>query len=207
LPIVLTGNRLWEGPKRILDAVSAVGPGGNALDVLLLTDAVIVRNIAGNSESRIEVPLAIPMSTLREPSGSFSLQVGDSIDAKGGQRECAISLSALAVVKCGDASGQNSASDAPDVTAGQAVSASANCSQGEGRWTLVTGTGDDTQPDFIQAVVTRNFGAPASSNRVDFPGPVVSLHAERNGESATAIVKNPRTGSYEAYRLSISCGS
>ncbi len=77
---------------------------------------------------------------------------------------------------------------------------------------LATGTGDYTQPDTIQAFDDVS-GAPIpSSNELNFPGPVLVLHEfidvypSVNRKTVTAIVRDLRTGNYEAYHLSATCG-
>lgn len=66
---------------------------------------------------------------------------------------------------------------------------------------LATGSGDYTQPDWVQAFSLKPPGL-AISNKLDFPGPVLAL---RGGSGLSrAIVRNLKTGNYEAYNLS--CG-
>ncbi len=206
LPIVLRAERFWDGPERILDAGSAAAPDGDRLVILLLADAVLIQNANTNSESRIDIPLAIPTSTLREPSGKLSLQDGNILVAVHGRRNCAISLESDALVQCEDNQGETTAADGRPVPGGQVVPAPANCTHGSGIPWFVTGTGDDTQPDYLEVKVSQNLGATIASNRVNFPGPVLAIHGALSDASNTVIVRNLQTGNYEAYRLSISCG-
>jgi len=67
---------------------------------------------------------------------------------------------------------------------------------------LLTGLRDYTEPDTVQAFQGRTGGATAVSAELSLPGPVMSLHSD----APRAIVRNLKTGNYEAYRLSISCG-
>jgi hypothetical protein len=66
---------------------------------------------------------------------------------------------------------------------------------------LATGTGDFTQPDSVQAWGDQG----AESSAVSFNGPILSLKSLVNPVTPTAIVRNLKTGNYEAYRLSLSC--
>jgi len=206
LPLVLAVERFWEGPERILDATIAASPTGEQLLVLLLPDAVLIRNVTKDSERRIDIPLAISTSISREPSGSLSRQDGNLIDIKSDRRDCTVSLSTLAFVNCASDQGEKPVSGGANRTEGQVVPISANCGVAKGIPSLVTGTGDDTQPDFVEVVVPQNLGSAVASNRIDFPGPVLAVHGGISGESTNLIAKNLHTGNYEAYRLSISCG-
>jgi hypothetical protein len=205
LPLTLAVERFWEGPERILDATIAASPTGEQLLVLLLADAILVRDVTLDSERRIEVPLAISSAILREPSGSLSRHDGNFIDVRSDRRDCTVSLSTLTVVKCGDDRGEKLVSRGPNRTEGQVVPVSTNCGIASGIPSLVTGTGDDTQPDYVQVVVSQDLGSAVASNRIDFPGPVLAIAGGTSGEPATIVVKNLHTGNHEAYRLSISC--
>ena len=71
---------------------------------------------------------------------------------------------------------------------------------------LATKPGDAMQ---IDAVTTYEFDGGqmiAVSAAVDLPGPVTALSSGPEGKAAVAIVRNPKTGRYEAYRLIVSCG-
>lgn len=70
---------------------------------------------------------------------------------------------------------------------------------------LVTGKGDWTSPDTIQAFEIREHRAAAVSAALEFPGPVTALHSAEDSKTAIAVVKNLRTHHYEAYRLAITC--
>jgi len=206
LPIVLARERFWEGTERILDAAFAASPTGDRLLILLLPDAVLIRNISKDSESRIDVPLAISTSELRESEGSLLQQDGNFIDVEHERHYCTVSLSTLTVVKCWDYQGEVLGFGGARLKGGQSVHVSTNCTVGKGIPSVVTGMGDDTQPDFVQVIVSRDLDSAIASNRIDFPGPVLAIHEGIGSGSATVIVRNLRTGNYEAYRLSISCG-
>ena len=71
--------------------------------------------------------------------------------------------------------------------------------------TLVTGQGDWTEPDSIQAYVGKDSENPASS-KIQFLGPVLELRRSADGKSARAVSRNLKTGMYEASIVSVSCG-
>lgn len=85
---------------------------------------------------------------------------------------------------------------------------------GSGWQLLVTGKGDWTKPDEMQAIDIQDRRAQSVSNPVEFPGPIVGLRAFRTtrpmgsaaaNTQAVAVTRNLQTGRYEAYLLSIAC--
>jgi len=84
---------------------------------------------------------------------------------------------------------------------------------GSGWQLLVTGKGDWTKTDEIQAIDIKDRRAQSVSASMEFPGPIVALHtpATRTAENpstnarAVAVDRNLQTGRYEAYQLSITC--
>ena len=70
---------------------------------------------------------------------------------------------------------------------------------------LVTRPGDWTQRDAIEGVEIIDRQALTISQPVEFDGPVTALWPAPDGKSASAVVRNLKTGQYEAYTLSISC--
>jgi len=75
---------------------------------------------------------------------------------------------------------------------------------GDDSLTLASGTGDWTEPDFIQAYDGRNL-SPASQ-QIQVPGPVLELRRDDDGKSARVVSRNLKTGVYEASIVSVSCG-
>jgi hypothetical protein len=84
---------------------------------------------------------------------------------------------------------------------------------GSGWQLLVTGKGDWTKADEIQAVDLKDRRAQSVSAAIEFSGPIVALHtpATRTADNAAAnaravaVTRNLQTGRYEAYQLSITC--
>jgi hypothetical protein len=84
---------------------------------------------------------------------------------------------------------------------------------GGGWQLLVTGKGDWTNADEIQAVDLKDRRAQSVSAAIEFSGPIVTLHtpATRTADNAAAnaravaVARNLQTGRYEAYQLSITC--
>jgi hypothetical protein len=73
---------------------------------------------------------------------------------------------------------------------------------------LFTGPGDWTQADTMQGYLTKSFSSPIvpSGNTVQFDGPVIYLVADPEKSSARAVVHNLKTGDYEAYVVTATCG-
>jgi hypothetical protein len=71
---------------------------------------------------------------------------------------------------------------------------------------LATQAGDFNEPDAVAAYEIVNRKAVAASPPIQFGGPVVELRPLTGGLVAIAISHNLNTASYEAFRLSISCG-
>ena len=84
---------------------------------------------------------------------------------------------------------------------------------GSGWQLLVTGKGDWTKADEIQAIDIQERRAQSVSDPMEFPGPIVTLHAPGTritentiaNAQAVAVDRNLQTGRYEAYLLSIAC--
>ncbi len=200
---VLHSERFWEGPERILDAATMVTPDGDQVLALLLPGTLIIRSARKKIEDRIEIPLMIYTSTARETLGIMTQSADHLVHVEHERRGCTVSLETFALIECQDYQGGEGAGVAPAFKRGLAVPVLTKCTQGPG-W-FVTGTGDDTQPDSVQMMESRTPDPIVVSNQLEFPGPIVDIHYDSNDPSARAIVRNLRTGNYEAYHLSISC--
>jgi hypothetical protein len=80
-----------------------------------------------------------------------------------------------------------------------------NC--GGGGVVLVTGSGDWTEPDSIQAFELEDEALVASGDPMPFPGPVLALWPSADLKSARVVARNLRTGMYEASVVSVTCGN
>jgi hypothetical protein len=76
---------------------------------------------------------------------------------------------------------------------------------GGGRQVLATRPGDAHEPDAVQAWEAGRSGAAPVSAPLEFSGPVTALWPS-GAASAAAVVRDPATGRYAAYHLSIGCG-
>ncbi len=82
--------------------------------------------------------------------------------------------------------------------------AAVKSSCGTGAQLLVSPGGDDTSPDALRAYEFPDRDPVLVSTAVEFSGPVMALWSH-DGFGAVAIVRNLRTGQYEAYSISILC--
>jgi hypothetical protein len=73
---------------------------------------------------------------------------------------------------------------------------------------VFTGTGDWTQADTMQGYLAKSFSSPMvpSGSAIPFAGPVIYLVADPDTSSARAVVHNLKTGDYEAYVVTATCG-
>ncbi len=74
---------------------------------------------------------------------------------------------------------------------------------------LFTAEGDWTKSDSIRAYLAKGFPLPVhpAGNTLEFDGPVVAMHTGPEGNSARAVVHNLKTGEYEAYVVTATCGN
>jgi hypothetical protein len=71
---------------------------------------------------------------------------------------------------------------------------------------LATRAGDANEPDAIQSWALADRTAAPLTAPILFPGPVTALWAA-GPDSALAVVRNPSSGKYEAYVVTLACGS
>jgi hypothetical protein len=83
-----------------------------------------------------------------------------------------------------------------------AASVKSGC--GSGTQLLVSGAGDDSVNDTIRAYEVGDHDARAVSPPLAFDGTVTALWTTTEGDSAVAVIRT-RTGSYEAYSVSVAC--
>ena len=84
--------------------------------------------------------------------------------------------------------------------------AGTEASCGGGSQVLATRPGDAGEPDAIQAFAIVNRAATPLTPPVEFAGPVTALWPS-SATSALAVVRDPLTGGYAAYVITVVCGS
>ena len=73
-------------------------------------------------------------------------------------------------------------------------------------WQVLATTPASDAADSVRAYEFPDRDPVAVSTAVDFAGPVTALWTESKGDSVAAVSRNRETGSYEAFRLVLSCG-
>ena len=74
---------------------------------------------------------------------------------------------------------------------------------------LFTDGSDWTQSDSIRGYLSKGLALPLVpySNTLEFNGPLMALQSDPEGNSARAVVHNLKTGEYEAYIVTATCGN
>ena len=70
---------------------------------------------------------------------------------------------------------------------------------------LAAAQGDNTDRDQIQLYEIANGHAAPSSAPIELPGPVTALWPAETSSQATLVIRNSKTGNYEASRLGVAC--
>lgn len=220
MPVTIHSEKFWEGPERILDAGEVSNGTGKSWLVLLFPDGVRIQDKQSGVAATTEITSL--QSANRDPWGNLSVDPGaNSIGIFLAPRMCTVNLETLDFSGCLSAEGSSSAPAGGRIPMifdiapagpsppgkGTMIEMHSVCG-GAGQF-LATGGGDYTHTDSVQVFEEKASGGAASaaspvSAEMDFPGPVMALHAA----SATprAVVRNLTTGNYEAYRLSFTCG-
>lgn len=208
--ITLQRKAIWEQAGKILDfglVSDAVTDGGTILAILEPNELSFYEYRFGVWQLSRAVAIAHAGAVQRDVSGRINLPAGK---AEVPDAECSGNFQHPETVMCGSAGATRDAGliTKPKVMQGRTVDSyvalAPTC--GVGPLTLVTGPGDWTQPDFIQAVGLKN-QADAVSEKLQFSGPIVALWASEDGKSARAVSRNLQTGAYEASIISVSCGN
>lgn len=76
---------------------------------------------------------------------------------------------------------------------------------GSGTQLIVTSAGGPAGNDTLRVMEIQERQPVAAAPDLDFPGPVTALWSAADAASAVAVVRNPRTESYEAYRVTLAC--
>jgi hypothetical protein len=207
--ITLQRKAVWEQAGKILDfgfVSDAVAAGGSILVILAPDKLSFYEYRFGKWQLTRAVAIARAQPVQRDARGRIDLPAGK---AELADAECSGNFQHPETVACGSAA---AAYDAAFITkpismqghtVDSYVSLAPAC--GIGPLTLVTGPGDWTEADFIQAFGLKN-QADAVSEKIQFPGPILALWASDDGKSARMVSRNLQTGTYEASIVAVSCG-
>jgi hypothetical protein len=72
-------------------------------------------------------------------------------------------------------------------------------------WQVLATSPDDGGGDSVQAYEFPDRDPIAVTGAIDFTGAITALWTEAKGDTAIAVARNRETGSYEAFRLAVSC--
>jgi hypothetical protein len=212
-PVTIHSEKFWEGPEHILDAGEISDGAGKSWLVLLLPQELRIQDRQSGTASTID--LTSNQNVDRDPTGKIDFgQIGNTI-AFARSRVCMVDLATRNLIECLPANGS---SDGPAPSRyplmidlapegppppGKGIELMIRSVCGGLNQFLATRAGDYTQTDSLQLYQTEsNVPAPVSTE-LEFPGPIINLHSAL--DIPRAIVRNLKTGNYEAYRLSFSC--
>ncbi len=193
---------LWRQPAPVLDGIEwAEGASQESYLLLLTRDSLLRLRSAKDGRyagDAVPLPGALLLPWPREGAAGFvagSPAQLAQLKIRMNRRLCDVSL--------GEKPGLNCNEDAGGAKAEPVIAAS--CDRGSYR--LITGGEDRTERDWIQAAESAAGESGKLTPRMDMPGPVLSITARREGNSAVAIVRNLTTGDYEVYRITLACGN
>jgi hypothetical protein len=207
--ISLQRKAIWEQGGKILDfgLMSEAATDGGSILVILEPDKLSFYEYrSGEWQLTRGVAVARVGPVQRDARGRIDLPGGK---AELPDAECSGNFQHPETVTCSNAAaGYDAAFITKSIsmqgrTVDSYVALAPAC--GFGPLTLVSGPGDWTEPDFIQAFGLKN-QADAVSEKIQFPGPILALWASDDGKSARVVSRNLQTGAYEASIVSVSCG-
>jgi hypothetical protein len=201
---------VWKQADKILDFALLKDASTGELTLLVLgTNGLATYKPAG-SEWQLSRTSPIPQATppSRDPQGTIDLKEG-KITLKGVR--CVGDPDLAGVLQCKESTAgrvlRSPVVDIPGLPNSVGVSIEEKC-RGE-IVSLFTAEGDWTQNDSIRGCLSKGIPLPEvpSGNTVEFDGPVMVLHSGPEDNSVRAIVHNLKTGEYEAYRVTATCGN
>jgi hypothetical protein len=198
---------VWQQPGKILDfAIVKDSAAGDAALLILETNRLAIYKLSGPDWVLVrENPISTAASPLRAPDGTIDTKAGYVFVAG---LECAVGPSFTAGLKCAPAAQSHAPASPVDVSGRPATLGAllpGNCR--DEMISLYTGVGDWTQSDFIQGYLTKRIPLPMvpSGNPIQLDGPVISLQPDPESSSARVVVRNLKTGNYEAYIVTTTC--
>jgi hypothetical protein len=208
--LVLDRRLVWQQSDTLLDFAFFQGSGATNSTVWILEPERILFYRNAGEQWLIERAIAITHSK------PWPRDLRGTIDAF----HQSIYLPELACVMSGGAAGELQCSAAP-ADKGESIRSEAaqtsieghegsdtvalGSTCGEDSVVLATGTADWTQPDLIQAYLEKDGRAVPSGDPLQTDGPITGLNWASEGEART-VVHNLKTGNYEAYFVTATCG-
>jgi hypothetical protein len=205
--LTLQKTLVWQQPQRFLDfreRQPSPDSTSGTLDVLEPSRVAVYAQSAGKWTLERETPLQHRLPWPRDVRGNFT-DANSGIFASINGVTCTSGANATSV-QCAGTPVTNDAprsSVIPGRETGEAIALKLTC--GDAQTALASGNGDWTQPDSLRGYLVRKKSATAAGAALDFDGPVLSLASGADGR-ARAIVLNLKTGNYEGYSVSATCG-
>ncbi len=215
--VTLRTEKFWEGPERILDAAQVSSASGRSWLLLLLPTTLSILDLQTGSTSKVDFAnLGVEQSNNRDPWGKLGASPASSIIWFAvSSYTCKVDMEAPSAPECTakkepDPSTPGSSPPLMDLAPAGPTSPDKGIELviapvcGGANQFLATSARDYTQTDSLQVFQTEPGGPIAMSGELDFPGPILALHA--GFDAPRAVVRNLSTGNYEAYRLAVTCG-
>ena len=214
--VSLNATRVWEQPGAVLDFALPAAAAGAAPEMIVLERGRLAFYSRQQDQWQLgqAVTITPTRSWLRAEQGHIDISQGLAMGSAGLPGiECKGDFANPQTIHCAFASQDTQAWIQGDATVpkeldlgGEVAGVGLAC---DGRpVVLATGKGDWTQPDSIQAYEIDATGRAATltGSPIEFAGPVTSLWATGTSGVARAVVHNLKTGNYEAWVVTASCG-
>jgi hypothetical protein len=201
---------VWKQPERFLDFALLQEETSGPFTLLVLAANRLTTFKPDGSGWRLSrtspLPQAAPPS--RDPQGTINLKQG-KISLQG--FECVGDPDLAGVLQCKTSTPESIVRGPFIDTSGYPIRLGAFLSEKcrDELISLYTAESDWTQNDSIRGYLTKGIPLPfvASGNPIEFDGPVMSLKAEPDSSAARAVVHNLKSGAYEAYIVTATCGN
>jgi hypothetical protein len=209
-PLLLGKRFVWKQAEKLLDFALLKNPASGELTLLVLGTSRLTTYKLASSQWQLSRTSSIPQAATpsRDPQGVINLKEG-KISLKG--FECVGEPDLVGVLQCSAFTPgrilRGPIVNIPGLPNSVGAGIAEKC-RDEFVW-LFSAEGDWTQSDSIRGYMEKGVPLPVvpTGNAVDFDGPVMVLHSDPEGSSARAIVHNLKTGEYEAYIVTATCGN
>jgi hypothetical protein len=206
--LTLTTKLVWTQPQRFLDFVlfEALPEPESRLLIVEPRRLVYYHSASYQWEALRTIPIPPPDRMDREITALVDVAKEKVLLTRA---ECSGNLVVPDEVHCtssGAVNGWETTSSVPGHVGSLTATLSQTCNGG--LVMLVSGAGDWTEPDTLQAFQQKQMKAPPipTGNVINFDGPILGLAPNGPGTVARAVVHNLRTGDYEAYLVTANCG-
>jgi hypothetical protein len=216
--VVLERRLVWQQAGKFLDFSVQLSPVGFASSAVILEPhRLIFYRSADSKDWQASNTIAISGTTResRDVFGRIDEQSGNAYLGPAGfpflaNVRCTGGFENARQVQCSpwslNALVEGVRPEVPGHEASERVFLGSRC--GDKSIVLATGNGDWTQPDAIQGYLLAELTAVAvqSGSALNFEGPVVALQTAARQDEARAVVHNLKTGNYEGYVVTATCG-